>query len=379
MRPGKWIIRALSLLACVPAANARELYGPEAGVVPFGMGRAYTAVADDWLALHYNPAGLALVRQVELQLFDVRVGSNRDVVKTVGDASSVAGSSNISDILNKFPGKNISAEVSNISQLTLPYFAVAVNLNAHANVDMQNTAYPQTFTRYNKDATISVGSGFGFGKRKELRVGVRADYITRTGGMRDISISELAGSTEALIQKFNAKGSGLGATLGMQYVWPTGGRTEVISSFVWQDIGKTAFGRRDDLNRPTRADDTMTVGSAIRFPIGGRQNRLRERRYGATRSTNHLTFAADYSHLNISTSREALIKHVHLGMNLDLPILSVQVGLNQSSLTFGTSFDIGLLRVAAATYAEELGSYAGQRRDRRYLISIGSAIGFKAF
>jgi hypothetical protein len=66
-------------------------------------------------------------------------------------------------------------------------------------------------------------------------------------------------------------------------------------------------------------------------------------------------------------------------MNLDLPVLSFQVGLNQSSLTLGTGFDIGIIRVEAATYGEELGSYAGQRRDRRYLLSIGSALGFQGF
>ena len=66
-------------------------------------------------------------------------------------------------------------------------------------------------------------------------------------------------------------------------------------------------------------------------------------------------------------------------MNLDLPLLSFQLGYNQRSLTLGTSFDIGILKIAAATYGEELGSYAGQRRDRRYLLSIGSDLSFKGF
>jgi hypothetical protein len=379
MRAGKRILGAFFLLAAGSTAEARELYGPEAGVVPFGMGRAYSAIADDWLALHYNPAGLALVNGVELQLFDLRVGSNRDVVRGIGDAKKVTGSDNISDILNQFAGKHVTADVSSISQLTLPHVAVALNYNVHANVDMQNKAYPQTFTRYNKDLTFSVGAGYGLGPHKNLRVGVRADFTSRTGGMRNVAIDELVGSSDSLVKKFNAKGSGMGATLGVQYRWPTAGRTEVISSFVWQDIGKTSYGRVEELNRPTRNDDNMTVGSAIRIPIGGRQNRRLERRYGPKRSVNHLTFAVDYSHANIPVSQEHLPKHLHLGVNLDLPLLSVQVGLNQSSLTFGTAFDFGFLRIAAATYAEELGSYAGQRRDRRYLISVGSALGFKGF
>jgi len=379
MRPGKRVWLLFALFALGPKAQAREIYGPEAGVVPFGMGRAYSAVADDWLALHYNPAGLALVNGVELQLFDLRVGSNRDVARGFSDAKKVTGSKNIADILSQFAGKNIGAEFSNISQLTVPNLAVALNYNAHANVDMQNTAYPQTFTRYNKDLTLSVGAAYGFGAKKELRIGVRTDFTTREGGMRDVAITEIAGSQQSLVDKFSAKGSGVGGTLGIQYRWPGAGKVELTSSFVWQDIGKTTFGRYSDPNRPTRNDDSMTIGSAVRIPIGGKQNRRAERRFGPRRSVNHLTFAVDYSHLNVPTSQEQLPKHLHFGVNLDLPVFSVQVGLNQSSLTFGTSVDLGLVRVAAATYAEELGSFAGQRRDRRYLLSVGSAIGFKGF
>ncbi|RZA07691.1 MAG: hypothetical protein EOP11_07010 [Proteobacteria bacterium] len=358
---------------------AREIYGPEAGVVPFGMGRAYSAVADDWLALHYNPAGLAMVNGVELQLFDLRVSTNRDVVRGYADAKSVTSSNSLADILNEFAGKHVGADVSNITQLTLPHFALALNYNAHANVDMQNTAYPQTYTRYNKDLTISVGGAYAIGPRKDLRIGARLDFTNRTGGMRFVGIDEIAGSRDTLVEKFKARGSGLGGTFGLQYRLPTSGPTEIISSFVWQDIGKTSFGNLDSPNRPTRNDDNITVGGAVRFPIGGKQNRRRERRYGPVRSVNHLTFAVDLSHLNLPSAEEQLAKKLHVGANLDLPLLSLQLGLNQSSFTFGTSFDIGIVRVAAATYAEELGSYAGQRRDRRYVISIGSALGFKGF
>src|SRR5690349_9080042 len=35
------------------------------GARPTGLGNAYTALADDVLALYYNPAGLARVQQVE--------------------------------------------------------------------------------------------------------------------------------------------------------------------------------------------------------------------------------------------------------------------------------------------------------------------------
>ena len=123
----------------------------------------------------------------------------------------------------------------------------------------------------------------------------------------------------------------------------------------------------------------MVVGLGLRLPIGGRKNRRLERRYGPDRSTSHLSFAFDYSHLNYSLAEEQFPKHIHFGMNLDLPILSIQLGLNQTSFTAGMGFDLWALKINAATYAEELGNYGGQRRDRRYLLSIGSSFGFKGF
>jgi len=357
---------------------AKELYGPEAGVVPFGMGRAYSAVADDWLALHYNPAGLALVNRVDMQLFDLRVGSNRDVIESFDNINKLSDSSSgVAATLNNYAGRHVMAEVSNHSQITVPGFAFGLGYEVHADIDMQNRAYPQTVMRYTRDLSLAFGGAVGIGKRKDLRIGGKMEFMRRQGGVREIGIDEIAASRDSLTSRFDMKGAGWAGTVGMQYRLPTKGRTEFNTSFVWHDIGKTSFGGHMSQSRPSRIDDNMVAGFAVRFPIGGRKNRRLERRYGPGRSTSHLTFAFDYSHLNYSLDEEHLPKHIHLGMNLDLPLLAIQLGLNQTSLTLGTSFDIGILRVAVATYGEELGSYGGQRRDRRYLLSVGSALGFK--
>jgi hypothetical protein len=378
MRLGRRLLAAF--LIFVPMAEAKELYGPEAGVVPFGMGRAYSAVADDWLALHYNPAGLALVNRVDLQLFDLRVGSNHDVIESYDNIKNMSDTSKgIAATLSEYAGRHVMAEVSNHSQITVPHFAMGVGYNVHADIDMQNLAYPTTQMRYTRDFSFSAGAAAALGKRKDLRIGAKLAVVQRKGGSRRVGIDEIAGNRDTLVDLFKQTGGGIAGTLGIQYRLPTSGRTEITTSFVWHDIGETSFGSHMDQDRPSRINQNMVAGMAVRFPIGGRKNRRLERRYGPSRSTSHLTFAFDYSHLNYGLGTEHLPKHMHLGMNLDLPLLSLQVGLNQTSLTFGTSFDIGILRVAAATYAEELGSYAGQRRDRRYLLSVGSALGFKGF
>lgn len=370
----------LGLMLQTETSIAKELYGPEAGVVPFAMGRAYSAVADDWLALHYNPAGLALVKTVEVQPFDIKLGANQDVITSKDTIDSISDSGkSVAGVLNSFAGKTISANVSNFSQITVPHFALGLSYEVNAAIDVQNTANPNVNMRYMKDLSFAFGSAVGVGKRKDLRIGTRLEMIRRQGGQRELPLAEIVGNRATLIDSFKASGTGFSGTLGIQYRLPTNGRTEFNTSFVWHDIGKTSFGKHMSQSRPQRMDENMVAGFAIRFPIGGRKNRRLERRYGPGRSTNHLTFAADYSHLNYSLDKEHLPKHLHFGMNLDLPLLSIQAGINQTSLSFGASFDIGIIKVAAATYGEEMGSYGGQRRDRRYLLSVGSALGFKGF
>lgn len=366
------------MLLAGTAAEADELYGPDVGVEPFGMGRAYSAVADDGLSLHYNPAGLALVNKLDFQIFDIRLESNRDVVssyKQLGDLGK-SGSGSVAETMNKYTGKHIMASAGNNTQLTVPNFALGFIYNTHTNFDMENLSYPITKMRYTKDLGFYMGGAVAAGPRKAFRLGTTLKYINRTGGVKNIAVSEIMGNRTALTERFNSTGSGIGADLGMQYRLPTPGRTEITTSFVWHDVGHTSFGTFQQQNTPSRIDQNMVAGLGLRFPIGGKKNRRLERRYGPSRSSNHLSFAFDYSHLNYSTSTEHLPKHLHVGMNLDLPIFSIQLGLNQTAITFGTAFDIGVIKVELATYGEELGSYGGQRVDRRYVISIGSALGF---
>ena len=178
-----------ALLVSAPAV-AKELSGPEEGVIPYGMGRAYSAVAQDDLSLFYNPAGLAMVDRVDLQLFDIKVESNSDVLKSYGLLSNLKSSnSTLANTISKFAGKHIMANASNVSQLTLPYFSLGVVYDAHTDFDLENLAYPVTSMRYTRDLQIVGGVGVPLDKKKDLRVGASFKYVTRTGGERAITIS----------------------------------------------------------------------------------------------------------------------------------------------------------------------------------------------
>ncbi len=372
MRIGNIFISAFLFLPLLAVAEEQW----QAGVIPYGMGGAYSAVADDWLSLYYNPAGLAMVKKVEVQPLDVVLGTNSDVVGAASDLKALSGSGGLASELSKLAGKHVEAKGADFSQITLPYFAFGVSYQVNADFNLSNVSYPTTVMQYTKDTGVSVGGAVGFGKQNDLRIGVHLEYIHRDGSTQSVGLSQYLGSTSALVDLFNQQGDGYAGTLGLQYKLPIQSRIEVNTAFVWHDIGDTSFGNSSSKNRPSTDSQDLVAGLAIRFPIGGAQNRRALRRYGPKRSTSAFTIAYDYSELATPWSSRPFMMHSHIGANIDLPILSLQAGLYQSGISFGTGFDLGVFKVAASTYSQELGAYAGQSRDRRYLLSIGSAFGF---
>jgi hypothetical protein len=70
-----------------------------------------------------------------------------------------------------------------------------------------------------------------------------------------------------------------------------------------------------------------------------------------------------------------LYKRVHLGAEVRFPkTLTLRAGVNSGYYTAGATLDFWILKLSAATYAEELGAYAGQRANRRYVAQV--SLGF---
>ena len=86
-----------------------------------------------------------------------------------------------------------------------------------------------------------------------------------------------------------------------------------------------------------------------------------------------ITPALDYRYINDSSI--VLAKKLSFGLEMELPLISVRGGFHQGYYTMGAGLDLGFFRLEAATYGEELGVYAGQQEDRRYLIEFAMELG----
>jgi hypothetical protein len=84
------------------------------------------------------------------------------------------------------------------------------------------------------------------------------------------------------------------------------------------------------------------------------------------------TFAFDYVDLFSQLEGDNdLGKRIRLGVECKLSVLlTLRAGLYQGYATGGVSLDAKFVQIDALTYAEEIGAYAGQRADRRYVLRL---------
>ncbi len=82
----------LALLVCPLAASASGLYVPTVGVRASAMGGAFVGLADDYSAVHYNPAGIYQIRgfQATASLQDAVLLASREGTLRFGGASGSA-------------------------------------------------------------------------------------------------------------------------------------------------------------------------------------------------------------------------------------------------------------------------------------------------
>lgn len=151
-------------------------------------------------------------------------------------------------------------------------------------------------------------------------------------------------------------GRAAGFDVGVQYELAPGYHWRPRLGAVVQNLGGMNFGAAGEIPR------TVSLGMAVE-PPAPRSSRLR--------------LAAEYFDIfhAAGTDRDHR-KRIRLGVEWwpwerRRHALALRAGLYQGAYTAGIDLRVHGVRLGLATYAEEQGAWAGQDRDRRYLLTIG--------
>ncbi len=332
-------------------AGVGELRENYQGVRALGMGGAFTALADDEQAIFYNPAGMAGITSSTFHVANCDLGLAPSFF--VNAAESVTALKSLSgDSLNFLLGNDFYSRGQCTSSFTFPMFGIAYLYDAQAAFFGSNRSLPRLTLGYQFTSGVQAAFGFALGgKRKsksELRLGIAVKSMVRRGGYKQVEIARLLNVSKSLLSEVTGNpGSGMGADLGSQYIHKVSSRLTGSLGLVYTDIGDTSFGAD-----PDPIVSNLSAGAALQFNPEGL--------FGAN-------IAYDYRHiLDVTDWR----KKNHLGIEFRMPLVRVWAGINQIYYSAGASLDLWLIRFAAITTAEELGSFARQHPLRKNILKI---------
>jgi len=347
------------MLTLVPLSSAAEYGRLHRGVRPLGMGGAFTAVADDENALFYNPAGLAEISTVQVGIVNPLVEASKNTVDFINDIqdADLDDTGEVADLLRDYLGEHLHARAALYPHVGLNIAGYGVMVAGLAQVSLDAEVHNPTWPELQADFVRDLGVMGGVGARlplSGLRVGAALKFIERESLNETYNAVDIASDDfDNQVEDDYQSGSGVGLDLGAIYRLPFVHVVDLDVGLAVVNLPKMNMGDAKDI------ETEANLGLAAKKGFAGFD----------------LIGAVDFMDITHSQSADPdNMKRLHMGLELQLPaILAVRAGINQGYLTAGATLDFWVLRLDAATYAEEMGSHAGQKADRRYVgqISIG--------
>lgn len=346
----KNILKLFSILIFILTgkAQARELYQPGLPTRCQAMGGVCIGQVRGAQALFLNPAFLAKVEGFDFIIGQFQAGVSKDAYDF---AKQFSGSTFSNSDVNSLYGKYLAADIDARSGFVMPHFGFGVYSNNYTQMMFSDPTYPTFNMNFIADYGYVVGTAIDFGS--DAALGITLRHVKRWGGNKDISVSSLTGSSANDIANANFQDKGVGHAVDLGFTKSfSSSSLKPVFSIVWRDVGVTKFNVTSGVNDPPRQIDNLILGLNIEHDVA------------AIKMSHGLEykFATDYA--------ENPTKKIHLGSEASLGPLDLRAGLSQGYLTYGVGLDLWFFNIEAASYATELGTYAGQDKSDRYNVSI---------
>jgi hypothetical protein len=330
------------------SARAFDSIGPTPSARALGMGNAFTAIVDNIDSLYYNPAGLAKVHGIQLDLLTADgAGKNLtdyNTLKSLGQSTT-----NLATALPPLYGQNFYYGGNARTGIAVPMFGAALYNAVNASAVVHNPPYTQIDVDATNDYTYALGFGVPIGPYVQL--GAEGRYIKRSGTSYTYSGSDFVTlSNNQIASDILAWGRGYELDVGANFIIPIPQATFDFS-LVWQNVGTTTFIQDASNHVPSIPENVIAgMGADIRLPL--------------------VTIRPAFDYRYITDNDIQLFRKFNFGVEISLPLIDIRGGFSEGYYTYGAGVSFGPVRVDAASYAAELGDYPGQIEDRRYMAEV---------
>ncbi len=350
---------------------------------PLGMGDAFVAVANDYSALFYNPAGLA-------RRDDGQVNLSVNVAGSVGIAD-------FSNQINEIQNSSMSESDQQTAMFNLieskygetygvrlaPLEGIWVRPNwgigfVPADISLEMTMHQQVGPAINTtvyaDSYLALGYGEDFKgvPHGQLSWGVTGKFVNRGWASMAISATELAADSQVITKEDLKEGYTIDADVGL--LWTPELPSEGIFSWltltrptfgaVIRNVAETGFGQSLHLlndqktEAPEKLYRVLDLGSRWEYPslwiFKGRG----------------VLDIRDIGHPNWNWS-----KGTHLGFEFDWYVSSwwkghYRAGLSEGFWTGGVSAELGIFNLDFVSYADDVGTFSTPVENRIYALKL---------
>lgn len=387
---GKLLVTVLAVLSAGPVSFAADDTGVSFRIhhhyqAPraLGMGDAFVAVANDYSAIFYNPAGLARRTDGEINMsFDVGATPKfATFSKEIETAQNTTGSDSdkqqaIMNVINNNAGSTFGLRVNGPNGIWVrPNWGIAVlPADISVQMDLHNQVGPAINTTVYADTTLAYAYARDFDWIPDSRfsMGITGKFVNRGYFSKAITALEAA-SDPNLVQKDDLlEGYTVDADIGA--LWTPNIPSDGILSWlalakptfgaVVRNVGEVGFGQslklinKEKTDAPEKLYRVLDVGSRWEYPslwIFSGRGTLDIRDIG------HPLFS--------------LTKGLHAGLEFDWTMFSwwkghYNVGINEGYFTAGLGAQFALFNLDLVTYGEDVGPQGSPQENRNYMARL---------
>lgn len=345
-------------------AFASELKWTHYGIRPLAMGNSFVAVADDYNALFYNPAGLARLKSWDFEVFNPRFGVSSSTLNTFKDFSKLfsSKSSTVDATIDAFETLTGNAQWAHFGltpHFIYPGWGLGIGLDFGGSMVVHRTISADVDAGFSAIVPLAFATNM---LEDRLSLGMSLKGVFRQGVEREFSLADITAfsnnstdSSGKKLKDYVIGGQGFGVDLGLLFTpTPEGEPTLGLSV---TDLGGTSLKASKangvELGKPAPRDPSLNAGIS----------------YKPIKTENYYVLTTVDAH--------ALNQPIHFSKKLNFgtewgfgDIIKLQAGLHQGGFSGGVEIDAWLVALRFATYAEQLGSVAGENEDRRYVAQL---------
>ncbi len=322
------------------------------GTRPMGMGGAFVAVSNDQNALFYNPAGLSNVPDRRLVLFSVEAELGQGAYDAYTDILDVDTDNEleVAEFLRDYIGEFSHASAAVFPYYIRPHFAFGIFGSAKTNFIARNYQYPSIVV----DSTSDTGAALGYAHAffdEALSIGASLKYVVRKSLTEEYTVPDITSDNfDDMVDDDVQDGSGILLDIGFIY------RFENVA------IGQKHFNFQVGLS----------ANNLIGPDMGDARDLEEHVDIGLAAYVDSWVFALDYFDVaGMIDDDDDPGKRLRIGAEYDFEnLFTARGGFYQGYITLGLEIDARYVQVDLLTYAEEVGTYAGQHSDRRYVLGL---------